>query len=133
LSRAAAVRVLVVEDFAAFRQFTCEALGSMRNVQIVGEVSDGLEAIQKAVELKPDLILLDIGLPTLNGIEVARQIRKLVPESKIIFLSQESSADIVQEALNLGAVGYIVKARTNRELLPAVGAVLAGKTFVSCP
>ncbi len=133
MSRAAAVRVLVVEDFAAFRQFTCEALGSMRNVQIVGEVSDGLEAIQKAVELKPDLILLDIGLPTLNGIEVARQIRKLVPESKIIFLSQESSADIVQEALNLGAVGYIVKARTNRELLPAVGAVLAGKTFVSCP
>jgi DNA-binding NarL/FixJ family response regulator len=133
LSRAAAVRVLVVEDFAAFRQFTCEALASIRDVEIVGEVSDGLEAIQKAVELRPDLILLDIGLPTLNGIEVARQVRKLVPESKIIFLSQESSADIVQEALNLGAVGYIVKARTNRELLPAVGAVLAGKTFVSCP
>jgi DNA-binding NarL/FixJ family response regulator len=105
----------------------------MREVEIVGEVSDGLEAIQKAVELKPDLILLDIGLPTLNGIEVARQIRKLVPDSKIIFLSQESSADIVQEALNLGAVGYIVKARTNRELLPAIGAVLAGKTFVRCP
>ena len=123
----------MVEDFAAFRQFTCEALASMGDVEIVGEVSDGLEAIQKAVELKPDLILLDIGLPTLNGIEVARQVRKLVPESKIIFLSQESSADIVQEALNLGAVGYIVKARTNRELLPAVGAVLAGKTFVSCP
>jgi len=133
LSRAAAVRVLVVEDFPAFRQFTCHALGSMREVEIVGEVSDGLEAIQKAVELKPDLILLDIGLPTLNGIEVARQIRKLVPESKIIFLSQESSADIVQEAFNLGAVGYIVKARTNRELLPAIGAVLAGKTFVHCP
>ena len=133
MSRAAAVRVLVVEDFAAFRQFTCHALGSMREVEIVGEVSDGLEAIQKAVELKPDLILLDIGLPTLNGIEVARQIRKLVPDSKIIFLSQESSADIVQEALNLGAVGYIVKARTNRELLPAIGAVLAGKTFVRCP
>jgi DNA-binding NarL/FixJ family response regulator len=105
----------------------------MSDVEIVGEVSDGLEAIQKAVELRPDLILLDIGLPTLNGIEVARQVRKLVPESKIIFLSQESSADVVQEALKLGAVGYIVKARTNRELLPAVGAVLAGKTFVSCP
>ena len=103
------VRILVVDDFGSIRQFVCAALGKRQHLQVVGEASDGLEAIQKAVELKPDLILLDIGLPTLNGLEAARQIRKLVPESKIIFLSQESSADVVQEALRIGARGYVVK------------------------
>jgi DNA-binding NarL/FixJ family response regulator len=94
-------------------------------------VSDGLEAVQKAEELKPDLIVLDIGLPTLNGIEVARQIRRLVPDSKILFLSQESSADVVREALSLGALGYVVKAHAGTELLAAVQAVLQGNQFVS--
>jgi DNA-binding NarL/FixJ family response regulator len=100
-------------------------------LQIVGEVSDGLEAVRRAEELKPDLILLDIGLPTLNGIEAARQIRSLAPESKIIFLTQESSADVVEEALSLGAWGYVMKARARSDLLPAVEAVLLGKHFVS--
>ena len=84
-----------------------------------------------AVELRPDLILLDIGLPSLNGIEVARQMRSLVPESKIIFLTQESSAEMVQEALNLGARGYVIKITAASELLTAVETVLSGKTFVS--
>ena len=100
-------------------------------MQIVGEASDGLEAVRQAEELKPDLILLDIGLPTLNGIEAARQIRSLAPESKIIFLTQESSADVVREALSLGAWGYVVKARAGSDLLPAVEAVLLGKQFIS--
>src|SRR5271155_2986601 len=87
------LRVLVVEDFAPFRRFICSTLAKRQDLQVVCEVSDGLEAVQKANELKPDLIVLDIGLPTLNGIVAARQIRNLAPESKIIFLSQESSAD----------------------------------------
>jgi DNA-binding NarL/FixJ family response regulator len=77
------------------------------------------------------LIVLDIGLPTLNGIEAARQIRKLAPESKIIFLSQESSADVVQEALSLGVLGYVVKAHAGSELLAAVEIVRQGRQFVS--
>ena len=81
--------------------------------------------------MRPDLILLDIGLPSLNGIEVARQMRSLVPESKIIFLTQESSADVVKEALSLGARGYVAKIRAQAELFAAVEAVLAGKRFVS--
>jgi DNA-binding NarL/FixJ family response regulator len=99
------VRIIVVEDFAPFRQFIFEMLATRRNLQMIGGVSDGLEAVQKAVELRPDLILLDIGLPSLNGIEVARQISKLAPESKIIFLTQESSADAVREARKLRAWG----------------------------
>ena len=96
-------------------------------MQVIGEVSDGLEAVEKAVELKTDLILLDIGLPTLNGIEAARQIHERVPESRIIFVSQESSADIVEEALRTGAWGYVVKANAGSQLLAAVDAATCGK------
>ena len=125
------VRILVVEDFVPFRQFVLSTLANMSDLQVIGEVSDGLEAVQKAVELQPDLVLLDIGLPSLNGIEAARQIRKLLPESEIIFLTQESSAEVMQEAFSLGARGYIVKAKAGSELLTAVEAGLLGKTFVS--
>jgi DNA-binding NarL/FixJ family response regulator len=103
--RGHAARVLVVEDFAAFRQSISSILAKGKDLWVIGELSDGLEAVQKAVELKPGLILMGIGLPSLNGIEAARQIRKLVPEAKIIFLSQESSADVVQQALSVGASG----------------------------
>ena len=94
-------------------------------------MSDGLEAVRKAKELMPDLILLDIGLPTLNGIEAARRIRNLAPESKIIFSTQETSADIVQEAMRLGAWGYVFKLHAEAHLLLAIDSVLSGKRFVS--
>jgi DNA-binding NarL/FixJ family response regulator len=131
LNQAVPVRVLVVEDFVPYRRFILSTLASMGELQVIGEVSDGLEAVQKAVELQPDLILLDIGLPSLNGIKSARQIHTLLPEPKIIFLTQECSADVVQEALSLGARGYVVKTMAESELLTAVEAVLLGKTFVS--
>jgi len=125
------VRLLVVDDYEPFRRFVCSTLEKRPELQVIGEVSDGLEAVQKAAELTPDLILLDIGLPTLNGIEAARRIRKLSPESKILFLSQESSADVVHEVLSLGALGYVVKAHAGTELLAAVEAVCQGRQFVS--
>jgi DNA-binding NarL/FixJ family response regulator len=125
------IRVLVVQDFAPFLEFICSTLRKESGFQIIGEVSDGLEAVRQAEELKPDLILLDIGLPTLSGFDAARQIRKLAPESKIVFLTQESSADVVQEALNLGARGYVVKIRAATDLLAAVDAVVEGRQFVS--
>ena len=121
----------MVDDCEEFRRFICSALRTRPELQIVGEVSDGLEAVHKAEELRPDLIVLDVGLPTLNGIEAARQIRKVAPEHKILFVSQESSADLVREALALGALGYVVKAHAGSELLPAVEAVLQGRQFVS--
>jgi DNA-binding NarL/FixJ family response regulator len=125
------LRILIVEDFKQFQLYLCSTLEGRRDLLVIATVSDGLEAVQKAIELKPDLILLDIGLPTMNGIEVARQIRKLVPESKIVFVSQESSAEVVREALSTGAWGYVVKARAASQLLEVVDSVRSGKRFVS--
>jgi DNA-binding NarL/FixJ family response regulator len=125
------IRILVVDDFQPFRAFVFSLFAQAPALSVVGEVSDGLEAIKKAEELQPDLILLDIGLPKLNGIEAARQIRKVAPNSKILFLTQESSADVVREAFNLGAMGYVVKANAGAELLAAVEVIRRGKRFVS--
>ncbi|HKN76902.1 MAG TPA: response regulator transcription factor [Candidatus Acidoferrum sp.] len=124
-------RILVVEDFAPFRQFVCEELLQRPGLQVVSEASDGIEAVQEALELKPDLIIMDIGLPSLNGIEAARQILKLIPNSKIIFVSQESSDDIVQAAMDLGASGYVVKTKAGSDLAVAVETVISGEKFVS--
>jgi len=123
-------RVLVVEDSEPFRLYICSTLRKIPEFQIVGEVEDGLEAVEKAQELQPDLIILDIGLPSLNGIDAARRIRKLSPRSKILILSNESSADLVREALAVGALGYVVKTRAGSELLDAIEAVLQGNQFV---
>ena len=125
------ISVIVAEDYEPFRRFLCSTLAKDSVLQIIAEVQDGLEAVRRAEDLRPELILLDVGLPTLNGIEVARRIRKLVPESKILFVSQESSADVVQEALAAGATGYVLKADAGRELLIAVEIVLRGERFVS--
>ena len=125
------VRILVVDDFGPFLQLISSTLARRRDLQIICEVSDGAEAVRKAKELNPDLILLDVGLPTLSGIDAARQIRKLVPQSKIVFVSQHSEPDIVPEALSLGASGYVLKQNVATDLLPAINAVLDGRQFVS--
>jgi len=126
----ASIRVLVVDDYEPFRRILSSSLQNTSSVYVCSEASDGLEAVQKAEELQPDLILLDIGLPKLNGIEAARRIRKVSPESKILFVSQESSVEVVQEALGLGACGYVVKTDARRELIQAIDAVLRGERFV---
>jgi DNA-binding NarL/FixJ family response regulator len=123
--------VLVVEDYKPLRSFLCSTLRNQPELRIVGEISDGLEAVQQAQKLQPDLILLDIGLPGLNGIETARRIRTLSPLSRILFVSQEASTDVVHGALATGACGYLAKRDINSELLSALRAVLRGEQFVS--
>ena len=122
--------ILVVEDFERFRQFVVSTLRQGAKFE-VAEASSGLEALQRIEEREPDLVLLDVGLPGLNGIEVARRLRRLAAPPKIVFLSQESSPEIVAEALNLGALGYVHKTRAGSDLLPAIEAALEGRRFVS--
>jgi len=125
------LRVLVVEDYEPFRRFISSTLQTRPDLQIVGEMSDGLEAVLQVQQLRPELILLDVGLPTLNGIEAARRIRALSPNSKILFVTQESSAEVVQEAFRVGALGYVVKTQAGVDLLAAVESVCQSRRFVS--
>jgi len=124
------IRVLVVEDYAGFRRFLVSRVQGRAELQVICEVADGAEAVQKAREFQPELILLDIGLPSLNGIEAARQIRKLSPLSKILFVTENRDSDVIEKALSTGALGYVIKSDAARDLLPAVEAVLQGKEFV---
>lgn len=124
------VRTLVVDDVEDFRHFLCSTLEQGTECEVVGEASDGLQAVLQAQQLQPDLILLDIGLPALNGIQAARQIRKLSPNSKILFFTQNCSHKIAQGALRTGANGYLLKSDAT-DLPCAVEAVLRGELFVS--
>lgn len=127
----APVRVLVVEDHETYREFVLSVLRTRLDFQIVAQAMDGTAAVRSAEEFRPDLILLDIGLPGLNGIEVARRVSLVSPESKILFVSQESSEEVVQAALGTGALGYVLKSDAARDLMPAINSVLLGTRFLS--
>ena len=125
------VRILLVDDFHPYRAFTASTLSKQPGFQIVGEAADGLEAVQKAEELQPDLVVLDIAIPKLNGIETARKIRTVSPESRILFLTGNDYPQIAREAMDAGQGGYVIKLDAATELLDAVDAVLLGKQYVS--
>ena len=125
------VRVLLVDDYQPWQGFVSTTLQSLPELEVVGTACDGAEAVQKAQELQPELILLDIGLPTLNGIEAARQISQVSPTSKILFVSENRSVDVAEEALSTGAGGYVVKSDGGSELLLAIKTVIEGKRFIS--
>ena len=124
--KTSAVLVLVVDDFEQWRQFVCTVLKQIPNVT-VQQASDGLEAVEKAKKMRPDLVLLDIGLPNLNGIDVAREIARLSPESKIIFLTENRDDDLVEQAFRAGATGYVIKSNAASELASAVKSALNAK------
>ena len=123
--------ILLVDDYDHWRRFELEFLQKEPELQVIAEASDGLDAVQKAHALQPDLILLDIGLPKLNGIEAARRMRQMSPNSKIIFFTENRSAEIVEEAMRCGASGFVLKSDAANELLPAIRTVVAGHQFVS--
>jgi len=123
--------ILVVDDFESLRRFVSSTLQQRPEFQVVGEASDGLAGVQQAAELRPDVIVLDIGLPGVHGIEAGRRIREVSPKSRILFLSQESSPEIVQEAFQSGAHGYLLKSDVASQLLPAIDSILEGQPFVS--
>jgi DNA-binding NarL/FixJ family response regulator len=121
-------RVLVVDDYEPWRSHVRSVLQATIEWHIVGEAADGPEAIQKAAELKPDLILLDVGLPTLSGIKAAERILAVNPSQRILFISEHRS--LAEGALATGARGYIIKSDAAFELLPAMEAILKGRRYV---
>jgi len=127
----APIRVLLVDDHEIARKGIRSVLTSDASLAVVSEAADGEEAVKRTEELRPDIILLDITLPGISGIQAARKIRVVSPESRIIFLSQHDSIQIAKDALSVGAQGYVVKSDAGRDLLRAIQTVLEGQTFVS--
>jgi len=121
---------LIVEDSEEYCRFLLLTLQEKTHCQIIGQAADGLEAVKQAEELQPDLILLDLGLPKLNGMDAARQIRNLAPNSKILFVTQNDSVETMQLALRSGASGYLLKS-DGMELPTALEIIMQGKRFVS--
>jgi DNA-binding NarL/FixJ family response regulator len=118
------IRVLVVDDFEKWREYVCATIQEIPGLQVVGEAADGLEAIQKSKDLRPHLILLDISLPRLDGIEVARRLSQVCPESRIIFVTENRSSDIREEGFRAGGSAFVIKSESASELIAAINAVL---------
>ena len=125
------VSILVVDDFDEWRQFIRAKLRGTPNWRVIGEASNGLQAVIQAEELQPDLILLDISMPELDGIAAAQRIARTVPGARILFFSQNQDPGVARAALLMGGHGYVIKSQAARDLIPAMEAVMLGKRFVS--
>jgi two-component system response regulator NreC len=130
-STSEALRILVVEDHPMARKTICDLLQFELRFEVVWEAENGLDGVSSAAALQPDVVLLDITMPTLGGIEAAVRIRRVAPKARIIFLSQHNLKKLAQAALATGAHGYVLKSTAGTDLIPAIRAVMAGEKFVS--
>jgi DNA-binding NarL/FixJ family response regulator len=122
-------RLLLADDHSITLSGMRSVIG--REHDLIGSVGDGRALVKEALRLRPDLIVLDIGMPLLNGIEAARQIRKAWPQAKLLFVSMHSNAMYVREAMSTGASGYLLKTSAAEELLPAIQTILEGQVYVT--
>lgn len=123
------MRILVADDHEAVRKGVCAILGSRKDVEVCGEAENGKEAIEKAIALKPDLIILDITMPMLSGFEAAREIRKILPDVPMLILSMHESKQLIEEAKKIGMQGYVTKTQVGGTLLLAVDTLQRNQTF----
>jgi DNA-binding NarL/FixJ family response regulator len=127
----ALVQVLVVDDSTHWRNFVLSYFETKTGYEIIGVAVNGAEAVHKMDQLRPDVILMDINLPEVDGIEAARQICNIYPGSKIVFVSMIDDSEIVQAAFKAGGSGYILKHDFAQDLFPGIRAVLDGRQFIS--
>lgn len=127
----APIRILVVDDSPDWQRFLLARLASNCDLKIIAVANDGLEAVQKAAELQPDLLLMDLNLPVMNGFDATRRVREVSPNCKVLFLTQNASRDLVSAAFEAGACGYIVKSDSGADLVPGIKAVFENQQFVS--
>jgi DNA-binding NarL/FixJ family response regulator len=125
-------RVVIADDHRLFREGLRNLLHSQPGIEVVGEAADGITAVQKIAELKPDIVLMDISMPSLNGIEATRQVVAAEDKPRVIILSMHSDRRFVIEALKAGAAGYLLKDSALEELMAAIKSVLRGKVYLSC-
>lgn len=125
------VQILLADDSLPWQRFVLTYFETKTEFKVITIAPDGFEAVQKANALRPEVILMDVSLPGMNGIEAARQIRGLSPGSKILFLSMHGDSEIVQAAFDAGGSGYVLKQDFNRDLIPAIRTILLGQRFVS--
>ena len=126
------IRLLIVDDHTLFRQTLRSYLATIENIEVVGEAGDGIDAINKTIELKPDIVIMDFAMPNLNGIQATREIRNRSPATKILVLTMYETGNHVREILRAGASGYILKKSSAQELVSAIQAVIQGEVFL-CP
>ncbi|HXA75849.1 MAG TPA: response regulator transcription factor [Candidatus Acidoferrales bacterium] len=124
-----ALKVLIADDHEIVRQGLRSMLEAQRECQVVGEAGDGRQAVTLTKELNPDVVILDIGMPTLNGLEATRQILKMRPQTKVLILTMHESDSVIREVLDAGARGYILKTDAGRDLVTAVDSLRRNKTF----
>ena len=124
------LRILIADDHGLVRRGARAVLRSRRGWRVVGEATNGREAVQKAIELKPDVAVVDIGMPELDGIEVTRQIRTSAPETRVLVLTMHESGQMVRRALDAGASGYLLKSDLTESLAKAVETVADGNRFL---
>ena len=117
-------RILLVDDAEPWRRVECSILESVPSFSVLGEATDGLQAIELSSKMGPDIVLLDIGMPVMNGIEAAQQIQDASPSARIVFVTQNDDADLRDAALATGAAGYLLKTNAGSELLPVIKAAL---------
>ena len=118
-------------NFLPCHEFVQQLFESEVDLKVIATAIDGFEALQKAIELRPDVILMDLSLPGMNGLEATRHIRILRPASKILFLSEDRGCELIEVAFQVGGFGYILKSDSHSDLLIGIRAVLRGQRFVS--